>query len=333
MDMPDKALNVFQADPLRRLVDSVLAGDDVTLFIRSDDGRDLLDAAAGCLAAMRCRVLRATGTAEEGLGLPALMEQAIGQPVPGAQNDEFLKRSFQAFTTLDPTCDRIVLLVSDANTLRPTALRYIQLACRAGAGLQLVLAGKRGFLDLLDHPEFAYLRKRLATGPIITPVPPRPALAAAASQPPRAIQELFEAEAAAQAGQKLHSGPQLDRPMLSSLASNPHRRRFPPRTRGQLGHGRLHRTCNLGGRERPARAASAASDAGFRSAEAAGDCASGHPGCTAAVHRGRCPECFTDAGSCTADPCAADSYTAYQCANCPCTDRLWAARCGAPCPR
>ena len=225
MDMPDRTLPALQADPLRRLVDSVLAGDDVTLFIRSDDGRDLLEAAAGCLVAMRCRVLRATGAASDGLSLPALLEQAVGQPAPGAQNDEFLRRSFQAFTTLDATCDRIVLLVSDANALRPTALRYIQLACRAGTSLQLVLAGKRGFLDLLDHPEFAHLRERLATGPIITPVPPRPAFGAA-SQRPRAIQGLFDAEEATRVGQTQHSSPQFDRPMLSSLANSPHRRRF-----------------------------------------------------------------------------------------------------------
>ena len=97
----------------------------------------------------------------------------MGSPTPGVQHDEFLKLGFQALTTLDAACDRIVLLINDANTLRPSALRYIQLACGAGTHLQLVLAGKRGFLDLIGPNEFAHLRERLATGPIITPPLPR----------------------------------------------------------------------------------------------------------------------------------------------------------------
>ena len=200
--MLDQASPTLQPDVLGRLLDAILAGDDVTLFIRNDDGRVLLDTAAERLSAMRCRALRAVETAADGLSLSTLMAQVVGQPVPNAQPkaqyDEFLRRSFQALTALDNTCDRIVLLVSDANTLQPAAIRYIQLACRAGTSLQLVLAGKRGFLDLLNAHEFAHLRERLATGPIITPAPPRPAVAPVApvaSVPPRPIYDASPAPA------------------------------------------------------------------------------------------------------------------------------------------
>ncbi len=195
MHTPSNASPIPQPDALRRLLDSVLAGDDVTLFIRSDDGRALLDAAAGCLSKLRFRALRVAEAPPDGLGLATLMAQVTGQPYSSAQNDEFLRRGFQALTTLDETCDGIVLLVSDANALQPAALRYIQLACRAGANLRLVLAGRRGFLDLLAPREFAHLRARLAMGPIITPSTPAPV--------PMAIQ----AAAAAQAGAPARSAP------------------------------------------------------------------------------------------------------------------------------
>ncbi len=221
VDMPETTSSTRQPDALRRLIDSVLAGNDVTLFIRSDDGRALLDAAADRLATLRCRVLRAAGTPSEGLSLPVLMSQIVGQPAPGAQDDEFLKRGFQALTTLDGTCDRIVLLVSDANTLQPAVLRYIQLACRAGTALQLVLAGRRGFLDLLGPHEFAHLRTRLATGPIITP-PSTPATAPMAS-PPQHLpsgHDLLGARALRQDGR------QSSRPVLSGPADTSRRKRF-----------------------------------------------------------------------------------------------------------
>lgn len=227
VDTLDTASPKQQPDALDRLLDAILGGDDVTLFIRSDDGHRLLDAAAECLGTLRCRVFRAKGTLPEGLSLPVLMRQAFGQPSPGVQDDEFLKLGFQALTTLDAACDRVVLLINDANTLRPSALRYIQLACRAGTNLQLVLAGKRGFLDLLGPHEFAHLRERLATGPIITPPLPGPRSAAAlpaavapAVAPPAPMRDQLPKQAGMQVGQQ-HS-----RPMLSSFAHASRRNRM-----------------------------------------------------------------------------------------------------------
>ncbi len=218
VDTLDTASPTQQPNALDRLLDAILAGDDVTLFIRSDDGHRLLDAAAECLGTLRCRVFRAEGALPEGLSLPVLMRQAFGQPAPGVNDDEFLKLGFQALTTLDAACDRIVLLINDANTLRPSALRYIQLACRAGTNLQLVLAGKRGFLDLLGPNEFEHLRERLETGPIITP--PLPGSRPAAAQPVPvapavAPLEPMRGPLPTQAGVQVDQ--QHTRPMLSSF--------------------------------------------------------------------------------------------------------------------
>jgi len=175
-----------EPEMLRRLVDEVLAGNDVTLFIRSDAGRTLLDAAADCLVRLRSRALRVAGTPLDGLSLSTLMAQVTGQPDPGGKNDEFLRRGFQALTVLDATCDRTVLLISDANTLQPAALRYIQFACHAGTKLQLVFAGRRGFLEMLAPGEFTGLRDRLAVGPILTPQAARPVVVGPAAAPPAA---------------------------------------------------------------------------------------------------------------------------------------------------
>lgn len=175
-----------EPEMLRRLVDEVLAGNDVTLFIRSEAGRTLLDAAADCLVRLSSRVLRVSGPPADGLSLSTLMAQVTGQPDPGGRNDEFLRRGFQALTVLDATCDRIVLLISDANTLQPAALRYIQFACHAGTRLQLVFAGRRGFLEMLAPGEFAGLRNRLAVGPILTPQAARPVVVGPAAAPPAA---------------------------------------------------------------------------------------------------------------------------------------------------
>lgn len=180
--MPNTTSSLPEPETLQRLVNEVLAGNDVILFFRSDAGQALLDAAASHLSTLRSRALRVAGVSPNGLTLPALMAQVTGQPDPGSRNDEFLKQGFQALTVPDATCDRIVLLISDANTLQPGALRYIQFACRASTKLQLVFAGKRGFLEMVGPSEFIELRDRLAVAPILTPPSaeprvPKPAVA------------------------------------------------------------------------------------------------------------------------------------------------------------
>ena len=83
-----------------------------------------------------------------------------------------------------------MLLTNEAHARQPAAIRYIQLACRAGTGLHLVLSGKRGFLEMVGPSEFTELRDRLAVAPILTPpsAEPRVPKPAVARQPAAARQ-------------------------------------------------------------------------------------------------------------------------------------------------
>jgi len=150
-------------DALRRLLDQVMAGGDAV--VDGPGASVLLDQAAALLAARRSRVLRAAAAGPEGLGLEELMAQVAGHAEPGSPGDPSLEQGAQALTVLDERCDRIVLLLDDAETVRPAALRYVQLACRTSATLRLVLAGMP---DGVDGAEFASLRARLQAQPVLT---------------------------------------------------------------------------------------------------------------------------------------------------------------------
>lgn len=146
-----------------RLVEAVSRGDGVVSF--EDEavrGRTaVLDRAAAELAASRVRVIRVAAPPSGRLGLPELVAQIAGQADPGALSDGDVELAFQALTEPDEGCPWIALLVDQAECLQPSALRYIQLTCRAVPELRVVLAGEPGFLDMLDGEEFAPLRQRL----------------------------------------------------------------------------------------------------------------------------------------------------------------------------
>ncbi len=149
-------------DALRRLLDQVMAGGDAV--VDGPGASVLLDQAAALLAVRRSRVLRAAAAGPEGLSLEELMAQVAGRAEPGSPGDTSLEQGAQALTVLDARCDRIVLLLDDAETVRPAALRYIQLACRTSVKLRLVLAGMP---DEVDGAEFASLRARLQVQPVL----------------------------------------------------------------------------------------------------------------------------------------------------------------------
>jgi hypothetical protein len=149
-------------DALRRLLDQVMSGGDAV--VDGPGASVLLDQAAALLAARRSRVLRAAAAGPDGLGLEELMAQVAGRAEPGSPGDTSLEQGAQALTVLDARCDRIVLLLDDAETVRPAALRYVQLACRTSAKLRLVLAGMP---DGVDGAEFASLRARLQVQPVL----------------------------------------------------------------------------------------------------------------------------------------------------------------------
>lgn len=159
---------VNQPDALRLLLDRILGGADVTLISEGDGGRVLLDLAADCLAELRSRILRAAEVLPGTLGVPMPPPHMAGQSKAGVPDDELLTRGFQALTVLDQTCDRIVLLVSDAHALQYPALRYIQFVSRSGAPLQFVFCGTHRFFDQLNVEEFGWLRVRLMAGLVVT---------------------------------------------------------------------------------------------------------------------------------------------------------------------
>jgi len=176
-----------EPEALRRIVHQVLSGGDAVLAL--DGGAlALLDEVAAELAQSRCRVLRVSAQAAGGLSLSGVMAQITGRPDLDAHDDEVLERGFQALTVLDPECDQIVLLVSGAEALQRTALRYLQFTCRAVAALRLVLAGDQGPPDMLEEDEMAFLRTRMAASPMIRvaslPVAALPAAAVAAAAQP-----------------------------------------------------------------------------------------------------------------------------------------------------
>ena len=159
---------------LRLLLDQVLAGGDAVLIVEDDEGRALLDQAASGLAGQRHRVLRAAAAGPGGLGLSGLMAQVAGQPGLALQDDAVLERGFRMLTAPDETCAHIVLLVSGAQGLHRSTLRYVQFACHAGASLRLVLAGEPGLMEVLGWDEAEFLHPRLASRPVIVVEAPDP---------------------------------------------------------------------------------------------------------------------------------------------------------------
>lgn len=155
-------------DALPLLLNSILGGGDVILISDGGEKRVFLDQVAISLAAQRCRVLWAAEVLPDSVHMPT---QPLHLPEPSKAklpDDEFLIQSYNALTVTDQTCDRIVLLISDAQALQHSALRYIEFMSRSSTHLQLVFCGTRKFLDLLDIEGFTWLRARLMAGLVLT---------------------------------------------------------------------------------------------------------------------------------------------------------------------
>lgn len=172
--MSSAAQPVNQPDALRLLLDRILRGTDATLIADGDAARVLLDLVADCLSGRRIRTLRDAEVLPSRLTASSLLGHAAEQAKASLPDDAALSRSFQALTVLDQSCDRIVLLVGDAHAVQHSALRYVQFASRSAAHLQLVFCGTRALFDLLNIEEFAWLRARLMTDPILILAAPVP---------------------------------------------------------------------------------------------------------------------------------------------------------------
>lgn len=176
-------LSLNQPDALRRVMDQVLGGGHVTVTARESSAEALLDEAAANLAIQGSRVFRAAATLPSGVSVAWLVAQVTGHLMSKQQGDRVLEQVFRDLTILDATCHRIVLLVTNAEVLQKSTLRYLQLATRAGSALQLVMAGKPEFLDSLAAQDLVPLYTRLTANSVVELRPAKGRLIAAAVLP------------------------------------------------------------------------------------------------------------------------------------------------------
>jgi len=105
------------------------------------------------------RCIRVYGPSSGGLALRDLIAQVVGRPDSALLTDHDLKAGFVALTEPGGNYDLVALLVTEAHSLLPSAMRYIQLACRSSPKLRVVLAGQPSLAATLAQDEFAYLRR------------------------------------------------------------------------------------------------------------------------------------------------------------------------------
>lgn len=98
-------------------------------------------------------------TVEPPLDLAGLMRQLASNSLKGSLPG--IESLHAVLTEIDPSCDRIVLLVKSAQELPFNTLRYLELALRAGPRLGILLAGDGRLEETLALPGFSSLRARL----------------------------------------------------------------------------------------------------------------------------------------------------------------------------
>jgi len=122
----------------------------------------LLDQTERELSLRRIRCVRVQGSASGDLTSRDLIAQIVARPDPGALTDADLKAGFMALTEPGEGFRRVALLVAEAHSLRPSAMRYVQLARQATpAKLCVVLAGQPGLAAALAGEDFAPLRSAM----------------------------------------------------------------------------------------------------------------------------------------------------------------------------
>lgn len=122
----------------------------------------LLDQTAQELFDRRIRCVRVQGPAAGGLASRDLIAQIVARHDPGALTDAELKAGFKTLTEPGEGFRRVALLVSEAHSLLPSAVRYVQLARQASpAKLCVVLAGKPGLAVALEGEDFLPLRSAM----------------------------------------------------------------------------------------------------------------------------------------------------------------------------
>ena len=163
MIVPHSLFYLSQAQAAARVMSAVAHGDEcVSLLCRPGlSAAAVLDEAENELSRHGLRCIRVYGPASGGLTLRDLVAQIVARADPDALTDDDLKAGFTTLTEPGAGCDRVVLLVTEAHNLLPSAMRYVQLACRSGPKLRIALAGQPSLAAVLAQDEFADLRQRL----------------------------------------------------------------------------------------------------------------------------------------------------------------------------
>ena len=164
MSVPHSLLYLSQARAAVALMGALAHGDECVSLLCGPglSTAAVLDEAENDLFSHGLRCVRVYGPASGGLTLRALIAQIVVRADPDALTDHDLRAGFLTLTEPGEGYGRVALLVTEAHNLLPSAMRYIQLACRSSPKLRVALAGQPGLTAVLAQDEFADLRQRLA---------------------------------------------------------------------------------------------------------------------------------------------------------------------------
>lgn len=112
----------------------------------------LLDPAENEPSEHRLRCVRVYGPGWGGLPLRDLIAQIVDRADPDALTDDGLKAGFVTLTDPGEGYDRMVLLVTEAQSLQPSALYYVQFAYLSSPRLRILFAGQASLRDILAKP-------------------------------------------------------------------------------------------------------------------------------------------------------------------------------------
>jgi formylglycine-generating enzyme required for sulfatase activity len=123
----------------------------------------LTGASANAVAAQATSLLAIGRTRVLSIGAPLDLSSFISQIAPAgtATGDTALSAALRSLTTLEPPCDRTVLVVRDAEQMPEPTLRCIDMAMAAAPHLTVVLAGTGAILNTLALPALTPLRDRI----------------------------------------------------------------------------------------------------------------------------------------------------------------------------
>jgi formylglycine-generating enzyme required for sulfatase activity len=138
-------------------------------------------ASANTVAAQATSLLAIGRTRVLSIGAPLDLASFISQISPSgtAVGDTALAAALRSLTSLEPPCDRTVLVVRDAEQMPEATLRCVDMAMAAAPHLTVVLAGTGAILNTLALPALTKLRDRIKLHIAIPEVSANPAIPAA----------------------------------------------------------------------------------------------------------------------------------------------------------